>query len=206
MCFKVCLYICCPCLLCCPSLSSEQEKVKKVSAAKKASQHIEPSPTLSTVVSGDHNDTVITNQELQDYENLQHIAQVRKIRVTIRKGTQAGIAAGLSVTAGTIAFGPVGAVAGGVVGTAMASKIAKNVVSLAEILEATPIPKRHLVITACNDAFREEFLDTVLESPELKLIFGGQSIFGVVRYMVDRNLIASEKLETLDWILESKII
>ena len=88
----------------------------------------------------------------------------------------------------------------------MASKIAKNVVSLAEILESTPVHKRHLVIIACNDAFREEFLETVLESPELKLIFGGQSIFSVVRYMVDRNLIASEKLETLDWILESKII
>jgi len=143
-----------------------------------------------------------SSQEIEDYEDLQHLAQVRQIRVTIQRGTKAGIAAGLTVTAGTIMAGPLGAIVGGAVGTAMATKISKGVVPLNELLANTPPENRPKVREAFNQAFREEFLETVQNSPELKLILSGASIFAVVRYMVDRDLIKSEKLDKLDGILK----
>ncbi|KAI2508264.1 hypothetical protein MHU86_6193 [Fragilaria crotonensis] len=141
-------------------------------------------------------------QEQQDYEDLQHVARKREIKVTIRKGTQAGVAAGLSVMAGVIVAGPVGAVVGGAVGTAMAARIAKNVVSLNELLDQTPPMKRREVLRAFHESFKEEFLETITNNPELKLLMGGASIFGVVRYMVDRELLQNDQLERLDRVLK----
>jgi hypothetical protein len=133
------------------------------------------------------------------------MARKREIKVTIRKGTQAGVAAGLSVMAGVIVAGPVGAMVGGAVGTAMAARIAKNVVSLNDLLDATPPEKRHDVIKAFNQSFKEEFLDTINNNPELKLLMGGASIFGVLRYMVDRDLLQNEQLAKLDGVLRHVI-
>jgi len=162
-------------------------------------QQIEHSP----VPSANTTKANTTNERgIQDYADLEHLATVRQIRVTIQKGTRAGIAAGLTVTAGTIMAGPVGAIVGGALGTAMAAKIAKGVVPLNELLANTPPENRQKVLDAFNQAFREEFLETIQNSPELKLVLGGQSIFGVVRYMVDRDLIKSENLDKLDGILK----
>lgn len=140
-------------------------------------------------------------QEQQDYEDLQYLSRKREIRVTIRKGTHAGIAAGLSVMAGVIIAGPVGAVVGGTLGTAMAVSISKDVVSLSDLLEQTPLEKRHEVIQVFNESFKEEFLETIQGNPELRLLLGGMSIFGVLRYMVDREFLQNEQLEKLDGIL-----
>ena len=146
---------------------------------------------------------VVSNpQEQQDYEDLQHLARKREIKVTIRRGTQAGVAAGLSVMAGVIVAGPVGAVVGGAVGTAMAASIAKNVVPLNQLLEQTPPAKRREVLDAFRESFKEEFTDTIMHNPELKLLMGGASIFGVVRYMVDRELLQNEQVERLDRLLK----
>jgi hypothetical protein len=143
----------------------------------------------------------LTPQEEQDYEDLQHLARKREIKITIRKGTQAGVAAGLSVMAGIIVAGPVGAVVGGAVGTAMAMSISKNVVGLNELLEKTPPHKRRELMGVFQESFKEEFMDTINGSPELKLLMGGTSIFGVVRYMVDREILQNEQLEMIDGIL-----
>jgi len=143
----------------------------------------------------------MTAQEQQDYEDLQYLSRKREIKVTIRKGTQAGVAAGLSVMAGVIVAGPVGAMVGGALGTAMAVSIAKDVVSLNQLLEETPPEKRHEVLKNFNESFKEEFLDTINGSPELKLLLGGASIFGIVRYMVDREFLQNEQLERLDGIM-----
>ena len=137
----------------------------------------------------------------KDYDDLIFLARKREIRVTIRKGTQAGVAAGLSVMAGVIVAGPVGALAGGAVGTALAARIAKNVVSLNELLEHTPPGERRQVLQLYQESFKEEFVDTIQNNAELKLLLGGMSIFGVVRYMVDKELIHSDQLEWLDGIL-----
>lgn len=140
-------------------------------------------------------------QDQQDYDDLQYLSRKREIKVTIRKGTQAGIVAGLSVMAGVIIAGPVGAVVGGSLGTAMAASIAKNVVSLSDLLEQTPPEKRHEVIQVFNESFKEEFLETIQGNPELRLLLGGMTIFGVLRYMVDRDFLQNEQLEKLDGIL-----
>jgi hypothetical protein len=145
--------------------------------------------------------TALTPQEHQDYEDIQHLARKREIKVTIRKGTQAGVAAGLSVMAGTIIAGPVGAAVGGAVGTAMAMSISKNVVGLNELLEKTPPHKRRELMVVFQESFKEEFMDTINGSPELKLLMGGMSIFGVVRYMVDREILQNDQLEKVDGIL-----
>jgi hypothetical protein len=144
---------------------------------------------------------LISPEEQKDYEDLQYLSKKREIKVTIRKGTQAGVAAGLSVMAGVIIAGPLGAAAGGALGTAMAMSISKNVVSLSDLLEQTPREKRHEVLQLFNESFREEFLETIQGNPELRLLLGGASIFGVMRYMVDRELLQNEQLEALDGIL-----
>lgn len=138
----------------------------------------------------------------RDFADLRYLATKRQVRVTIRKSTQAGMAAGLSVMAGTLVAGPVGSVAGGALGTALAVKISKDAVPLNELLEGTPPEERKEVIRAFNEAFKEEFVDTIRESPELKLILAGRSPLGVVRYMVERDLIQSDKLDKVDGILE----
>jgi len=141
-------------------------------------------------------------QSVQDYEDLIHVAQKREIKLTIRKGTQAGVAAGLCVMTGVIFAGPVGAAVGGAVGTSLAVSMSKNVVPLNELLAQTPVEKRAEVMKVFQECFREEFTDTINSSPELKLLVGGMSIFGIVRYMVDRDIIQNEQLERLDGILK----
>lgn len=103
--------------------------------------------------------------------------------------------------AGTVIAGPVGAAVGGAVGTALATSLAKDVVPLNVLLEKTPPGQRHEVLKAFHAIFKEEFKDTIQSSPELKLLLRGRSIFGVVRYMVERDLIEGEKLEKLDRIM-----
>jgi hypothetical protein len=103
--------------------------------------------------------------------------------------------------AGTLVAGPVGAAAGGAVGTALAVKMSKNVVPLNKLLEQTPPEKRGEVIKLFNEAFREEFMETIEGNPELRLLLKGRTPLGVVRYMVDRDLIKSDKLQRLDGIL-----
>jgi len=147
----------------------------------------------------------LTPEQAAEYEDLEHIAKKREIRCTIRTSTQAGLAAGISVMAGTIVAGPAGAVAGGALGTALAAKLSKNVVPMNKILADTPPGKRAEVVKIFNEAFKEEFMDTIDSSPELKLLLRGRHPIGVVRYMVDRDLIKDDKLKKLDGIL-SKVV
>mmetsp|Transcript_43867 Transcript_43867/g.74882 ORF Transcript_43867/g.74882 Transcript_43867/m.74882 type:complete len:216 (+) Transcript_43867:241-888(+) len=144
----------------------------------------------------------LTAEQVADYENLQYLATKREIQCTIRKSTKAGLAAGISVMAGTLVAGPAGSVAGGAVGTALAAKISKDVVPLNKLLEETPPAKRGEVLKLYNEAFKEEFMDTIQNSPELKLLVSSHSPLSIVRYMVDRDLIKSEKLKKLDGILK----
>lgn len=130
------------------------------------------------------------------------MSKKREIKVTIRTGTQAGVAAGLSVMAGVIVAGPIGAAVGGAVGTALAVKMSKNVVPLNDLLEQTPYHKRGEVLDIFRQSFKEEFMDTINGSPELKLLLSGASIFGVVRYMMDRNMLESEQLAKIDKLLK----
>mmetsp|Transcript_35419 Transcript_35419/g.65078 ORF Transcript_35419/g.65078 Transcript_35419/m.65078 type:complete len:202 (-) Transcript_35419:191-796(-) len=192
-------YVCCPCLCCCPPKRRKEENQHGHPTAgddPKAEALIE-SPTTAEA----EQLSQLSPEEKQDYEDLRHLAMKRDIKCNIRKSTQAGVAAGLTVMAGTIVAGPMGAVVGGAVGTAMAAKISKNVVPLNDLLEQTPPGERREVLKAFNEAFQEEFNETIRENPELKLLFSGASIFGVVRYMVDRELVQSEQLERLDGIL-----
>jgi hypothetical protein len=129
---------------------------------------------------------MMTPEEIKEYEDVQYMSKKRDIKVTIHKGTQAGVAAGLSVMAGVIVAGPLGAAVGGAIGTALAVKLSKDVVPLNELLEQTPHEKRGEILTIFRDSFKEEFMDTINGSPELKLLLSGASIFGVVRYMMDR--------------------
>ena len=169
------------CWLCCPSSSSSKRR-----QPDKAEHLLVEPPTVD---------------EDEDFEHLQSLATKREIKVTIRKGTQAGIVAGLSVMAGVIVAGPVGAVAGGAFGTAVAAHMAKNVVTLNQLLEQTPTHKRHEVLQLFRESFREEFTETIHSSPELKLLIGGTSILGIMRYAIDRQLLKNEHLEKVDGIL-----
>lgn len=179
-------YIFCPCLLCCRNSEKRaaDPKTEQLASAKAAP---------------------LTPEEEAEYEDLIYLATKREIKCTIRKSTQAGIAAGLSVMAGTLIAGPVGAAAGGAIGTALAVSISKNIVPLNTLLEQTPPENRGEVIKLFNESFKEEFMDTIDSSPELKLLLSGRHPIGVVRYMVERNLIKNEKLEKLDGIL-SKVM
>lgn len=181
-----CKYICCPCLLCCGSSSKNETKA---------------SPLVTSV----RPPLTLTPEQEAEYDDLVHLATVREIRCTIRTSTQAGLAAGLSVMAGTLVAGPVGAAAGGAVGTAIAVSMSKNIVPLNRLLEQTPPEKRGEIIKLFNEAFKEEFTETIEGNPELKLLLNGRTPLGVVRYMVDRDLIQNEKLEKLDGIL-SKVV
>lgn len=187
-CFR---YICCPCLLCCGKSTKNGAGEASDSKTEKLDSAMESAP--------------LTPEQMAEYDDLEYIAKKRQIKCTIRRSTQAGLAAGLSVMAGTLVAGPVGAVAGGAVGTALAVSISKNIVPLNQLLEETPPEKRGEVLKLFNEAFKEEFMDTIQSSPELKLLLSGRSPLGVVRYMVDRDLIKSEKLEKLDGIL-SKVM
>mmetsp|Transcript_18693 Transcript_18693/g.35529 ORF Transcript_18693/g.35529 Transcript_18693/m.35529 type:complete len:174 (-) Transcript_18693:173-694(-) len=166
------------CWLCCPSSSRRQPD---------KAEHLLADPS--------------TADEDQDFEHLQSLATKRDIKVTIKKGTQAGIVAGLSVMAGVIVAGPVGAVAGGAFGTAVAAHMAKDVVTLNQLLEQTPTHKRHEILQLFRESFREEFTETIQSSPELKLLIGGTTILGIMRYAVDRQLLKNEQLEKVDGIL-----
>eukprot|EP00522_Entomoneis_paludosa_P018145 CAMPEP_0172445442 /NCGR_PEP_ID=MMETSP1065-20121228/5264_1 /TAXON_ID=265537 /ORGANISM="Amphiprora paludosa, Strain CCMP125" /LENGTH=196 /DNA_ID=CAMNT_0013196283 /DNA_START=79 /DNA_END=669 /DNA_ORIENTATION=- len=161
------------------------------------------SSTASTATQISTSQSFANVDEEVDYENLQHLAMKREIKVTIKKGTQAGIVAGLSVMTGVIVAGPVGAMAGGAVGTAMAVSLSRNTVSLQSLLAETPEEKRHQVIQVFRESFHEEFIDTVQSNPELKLLLGGMTILGVTRYAVDRNLLQGEQLKRVDGILKN---
>jgi len=106
------------------------------------------------------------------------------------------------VMAGVIVAGPMGAAVCGAAGTAMAMKMSKDVVPLKDLLENTPVHKRPEILRVFRESFQEEFIETVNSSPELKLLFGGMSIFGVVRYMIDKDLLQNEQLERLDGLLK----
>jgi len=142
------------------------------------------------------------SRTVQDYKDVEYISMKRDVKVTIRKGTQAGLAAGLSVMAGVIVAGPLGAAVGGAAGTAMAMKMSKDVVPLKDLLENTPVHKRPEILRVFRESFQEEFIETINSSPELKLLFGGMSIFGVVRYMIDKDLLQNDQLERLDGLLK----
>lgn len=172
------------CWLCCPSKSSHSNGKQE--------------QLLSTT---EDNSVIVTADDQADFENLQHLAVKREIKVTIQKGTQAGIVAGLSVMTGVIVAGPIGAVAGGAFGTAVAASLARNTVSLQTLLQQTPASQRHEVLQLFRESFREEFTETIQSNPELKLLIGGMTILGVMRYAVDRNLLANEQLKRVDGIL-----
>ena len=144
----------------------------------------------------------LSEEETKDFQNLVYIAQKRDIRVTIQKGTQAGLAAGLCVMGGVIVAGPVGAVAGGAVGTALAASISRNVVSLSELLDQTPADQKGEVYRLFSEAMREEFQDGFTDNPELRVLMSGCSVVSVMRYALDKDLVESEKLEKLDIILK----
>jgi hypothetical protein len=146
------------------------------------------------------------NDECQEeFDDLRYLSQKRDIQITIRKGTQAGLAAGLSVMAGVIVAGPVGAAVGGALGTSLAIHMAKDTVPLTTLLERTPPERRGEVIQIYRESFREEFLGAITSNPELKLLLSGGTIFSVVRYMMDRDLLQNEQLERLDGILKKVV-
>ena len=107
--------------------------------------------------------------------------------------------------AGVIIAGPAGAIVGSLVGGAMAASISQNVVSLNDLLRDTPIAKRKEILQVFQDSFKEEFIDTIQGNPELKLLMGGASIFGVMRYMVDREILQNDQLVRLDKILRKVV-
>lgn len=144
----------------------------------------------------------LNEEEAKDFQNLVYIAQKRDIRVTIQKGTQAGLAAGLCVMGGVIVAGPVGAMAGGAVGTALAASISRNVVSLSELLDRTPANQKGEVYRLFNEAMREEFQQGFTDNPELRVLMSGCSVVSVMRYALDKDLVESDKLEKLDVILK----
>lgn len=144
----------------------------------------------------------LNEEEAKDFQNLVYIAQKRDIRVTIQKGTQAGLAAGLCVMGGVIVAGPVGAMAGGAVGTALAASISRNVVSLSELLDQTPANQKGEVYRLFNEAMREEFQQGFTDNPELRVLMSGCSVVSVMRYALDKDLVESDKLEKLDVILK----
>jgi hypothetical protein len=144
----------------------------------------------------------LTKEEELDYENLVYIAQKREIRVTIQRGTQAGLAAGLCVMGGVIVAGPVGAMVGGAAGTAIAMSLAKEVVTLQDLLVKTPANKKGDVYRAFSDAMKEEFQDGFTQNPELRLLLSGGTVVSCMRYALDRDLIENDRLEKLDGILK----
>jgi hypothetical protein len=224
-----CRYICCPCLLCCcrgKKKKEEEEEEEPATTSPPTSAPTDPQLVSASVYHSLHDNKKNSNcsptdapavqtaaaaayaasvQDQQDYEDLQYLATKRAIRVTIRTSTKAGVAAGLSVMAGTLVAGPVGAVAGGAVGTALAASVSKNVVPLNKLLDQTPPSERKEVLRIFNEAFKDEFVETIQDSPELKLLLSGHSPLGVVRYMVERDLIKSDKLGKLDKILKKVI-
>mmetsp|Transcript_5421 Transcript_5421/g.11783 ORF Transcript_5421/g.11783 Transcript_5421/m.11783 type:complete len:201 (+) Transcript_5421:98-700(+) len=195
-------YICCPCLLCCcRGKKKDDEASFQASSSNPTTEQPAPAPAAAAAAASQP----LSPEQEEQYRDLVHLATKREIKCTIRKSTQAGLAAGISVMAGTLVAGPVGAAAGGAIGTALAVNMSKNIVPLNALLEQTPPERRGEVIKIFNEAFKEEFIDTIESSPELKLLLAGRSPLGVVRYMVDRDLIKNDKLEKLDGIL-SKVM
>ena len=98
--------------------------------------------------------------------------------------------------------GPVGALAGGAMGTALAASISRHVVSLSDLLVDTPADRKGEVYRLFSEAMKEEFQDAFTQNSELRLLMGGGSIISVMRYALDKDLIETEKLEKLDVILK----
>ena len=120
-----CRYICCPCLLCCCRDKKKKDGKPNASATSPSPSGADSQQLVSASVyqsmNDNNNDSSPTNtnslpedavaaadscaasvQDQQDYEDLQYLATKREIRVTIRTSTKAGVAAGLSVMAGTL--------------------------------------------------------------------------------------------------------
>jgi hypothetical protein len=196
-------FLCC----CYPSVSNTKSNKIKVDdlgsfAINSIEDEVYTGPkSSSTPFKTSVGSTKANNVNDKDFEDLEHIARKREIRITIRRGTQAGVAAGLSVMAGVIMAGPVGAVVGGAVGTAVAHRMSKNVISLQDLLHATPMTKRKEILHVFQESFKEEFIDSIQNNPELRLLMSGTSIFGVMRYMVDREMLQDDQLVRLDGIL-----
>jgi len=159
------------------------------------------SKPTSTVLDVPANDGTYDKQE---YEDLLYLARVRAVKVTVNKATMAGLVAGLCVMAGVVVAGPVGAAAGGAVGTAVAMRHAEGVLTLTKLLEDTPPKKRGEVCKIFAEALKEEFEETIRSNPELKVIMGAGSPVHVVRYMVERDIIKNDQMKRMDTIL-SKI-
>mmetsp|Transcript_14248 Transcript_14248/g.32379 ORF Transcript_14248/g.32379 Transcript_14248/m.32379 type:complete len:88 (+) Transcript_14248:451-714(+) len=83
----------------------------------------------------------------------------------------------------------------------MAVSLSRDVVGLHDLLEETPVAKRGEIITLFRESFQEEFMDTIQNNPELKLLVGGMTILGILRYMIDREMLQDDQLETMDGIL-----
>ena len=98
--------------------------------------------------------------------------------------------------------GPVGALAGGAMGTALAASISRHVVSLSDLLVDTPADRKGEVYRLFSEAMQEAFQDGFTQNSELRLLMGGGSIISVMRYALDKDLIETEKLEKLDVILK----
>ena len=143
--------------------------------------------------------------QTKDYDDLIYIATKREIKVTIQTSTKAGIAAGLAVMSGTLVAGPVGAAVGGAVGTVMAVSMSRNTIGLNQLLQDTPPEKRGEIIKLFTQSFKEEFNDAINSNAELKLLVGGMTPIGMIRYMVERNILQNEQVQKLDTIL-SKIV
>jgi len=139
--------------------------------------------------------------DVKDYEDLIYLSKKREIKTTIEKSTKAGVTAGLMVMSGVVIAGPLGAAVGGTFGTIIATKISRDVVSMHHLLKNTPKDKRSEVLKIFAESLSEGFQESIQENPELKLLLGGGSIFGVVRYMLDKGMIENEQLEKLDAIL-----
>ena len=158
-------------------------------------------PTIKTKPGSSNATGQVVVYNEKDYDDLVYMANKREIKVTIQTSTKAGIVAGLAVMGGTLIAGPVGAAVGGAVGPAAAVGLSRNVVGMNELLENTPKEKRGEVIQAFTESFQEEFMDTINNSPELKLLLRGGTPIGVVRYMVEKDIIQSDQAKRLDGIL-----
>ena len=141
--------------------------------------------------------------ETQDFFHLQHLVAEREHKLTLFKGAQAGLVAGLSVMMGGALGGPIGAVVGGGFAMTMAAHVAKDVVSLHQMLQDIPPERRNQVLQMSSDSFRREFTEAIEGTPELRLLSEDDdaSILGMMRYGVDRHLFKDEQLERVDGIL-----
>jgi hypothetical protein len=78
---------------------------------------------------------------------------------------------------GAYLAGPVGAVVGGAIGTAMAARKSHNVITLYHLLEQIPVAQRAEVYHIFREAIQQKFQAEFTSNPELRLLMG--TILGV---------------------------